>query len=66
MSVIGRLEFKLPLSTFSIDEWLDLNYRLNLPDADVRHLLSSPRELRRPNMKVMLKFDQVCWARPVP
>lgn len=40
-------------------ELLDLNYRLNMPDADIRHLLSSPLDLRRPNMELMLKFDQV-------
>ncbi|EPT03267.1 hypothetical protein FOMPIDRAFT_1028919 [Fomitopsis schrenkii] len=44
-------------------ECIDLNYRLNLPDADVRHLLSSPRELRRSNMELMLKSDQLVLAR---
>ena len=40
-------------------EQLDLNYRLNMPDADIRHILSSPRELRKLNMELLLKFDQV-------
>ncbi|KAI0725443.1 DNase I-like protein [Fomitopsis betulina] len=59
-------DITMTLNVFETDAifWMiDLNYRLNLPDADVRHLLSSPRELRRPNMGLMLKFDQLLLAR---
>lgn len=36
----------------------DLNYRLLLPDSDVRSLLADP-QLREENIKVLRNFDQV-------
>ena len=36
---------------------LDLNYRVNLPDTDIRSLLRS--EPKKRNAKELLRFDQV-------
>ena len=37
----------------------DLNYRLMLPDADVRTLLAD-EQLREENLEVLRSFDQAC------
>ena len=37
----------------------DLNYRLNLPDADVRHALGSSRTFQA--IQSLLQFDEVCF-----
>ena len=36
----------------------DLNYRLNLPDEDVRHALRSARTFQA--IQTLLQFDEVC------
>ncbi|KAI1792704.1 DNase I-like protein [Ganoderma leucocontextum] len=53
-----------PLSIFAADAlfWLvNLNYRLWLPDADVRSLLAD-EGLRAENVKVLRRFDQLASA----
>ncbi|KAM5546090.1 hypothetical protein V8D89_000216 [Ganoderma adspersum] len=54
----------VPLSIFATDAlfWLvNLNYRLWLPDADVRSLLAD-EGLRTENVKVLRRFDQLASA----
>ena len=42
--------------------FVDLNYRLMLPDADVRTLLAD-EQLREENVKLLRRFDQVLGLR---
>ncbi|KAH9925009.1 DNase I-like protein [Epithele typhae] len=54
-----------PLTIFETDAlfWLvNLNYRLNLPDADVRSLLAD-EQLRDENMSMLRRFDQLALAK---
>ncbi|TFK84297.1 DNase I-like protein [Polyporus arcularius HHB13444] len=54
-----------PLSIFESDAlfWLgDLNYRLTLPDADVRSLVADD-QLREVNIRTLRRFDQLASAR---
>lgn len=37
---------------------IDLNYRLDLPDADVRGILGSNKWVDR--LETLLRYDQVC------
>lgn len=56
----------IPISVFETDAlfWMgDLNYRINLSDADIRSLLSSPPELRQSETRLLLQYDQLSTAR---
>ncbi|KAI9060023.1 DNase I-like protein [Trametes sanguinea] len=53
------------LSVFESDTlfWLvNLNYRILLPDADIRELLAAPEQMSDENINTLRRFDQLAFA----